>query len=35
MKQYKEAAKTYDCVKLLLSQLNRGCEERANKKTYT
>ena len=32
MKQYKRAAKTYDCAALLLSQLNRGCEERANKR---
>ena len=32
MKQYKRAAKTYDCAAILLSQLNRGCEERANKR---
>ena len=32
MKQYKRAAKTYGCAALLLSQLNRGCEERANKR---
>ena len=32
MKQYKRAAKTYGCAAILLSQLNRGCEERANKR---
>jgi len=32
MKQYKRACKTYGCASLLLSQLNRGCEERANKR---
>ena len=32
MKQYKRACKTYGCASLLVSQLNRGCEERANKR---
>ena len=32
MKQYKRAAKTYDMAAILVSQLNRGCEDRANKR---
>jgi replicative DNA helicase len=32
MKQYKRAAKTYNMSALLVSQLNRGCEDRANKR---
>ena len=32
MKQYKRAAKTYDMAAILVSQLNRGCEDRSNKR---
>jgi replicative DNA helicase len=32
MKQYKRAAKTYNMAALLISQLNRACEDRANKR---
>jgi len=32
MKQYKRAAKTYNMAAILVSQLNRGCEDRANKR---
>ena len=32
MKQYKRAAKTYDMAAILVSQLNRACEDRANKR---
>ena len=32
MKQYKRAAKPYDMAAILVSQLNRGCEDRANKR---
>ena len=32
MKQYKRAAKTYNMCCLLVSQLNRECESRANKR---
>jgi replicative DNA helicase len=32
MKQYKRAAKTYGMAAILVSQLNRGCEDRANKR---
>ena len=32
MKQYKRAAKTYDMAAILVSQLNRACEDRSNKR---
>jgi replicative DNA helicase len=32
MKQYKRAAKTYDMAAVLVSQLNRACEDRSNKR---
>ena len=32
MKQYKRAAKTYGLAAILVSQLNRACEDRANKR---
>jgi len=32
MKQYKRAAKTYNMCVILVSQLNRECESRANKR---
>ena len=32
MKQYKRASKTYDMCSLIVSQLNRECESRANKR---
>jgi len=32
MKQYKRAAKTYGMAAILVSQLNRACEDRANKR---
>ncbi len=32
MKQYKRAAKTYNMAAILVSQLNRGCEDRAIKR---
>ena len=32
MKQYKRAAKTYNLSAILVSQLNRACEDRANKR---
>jgi len=32
MKQYKRAAKTYNMSALLVSQLNRACEDRSNKR---
>lgn len=32
MKQYKRACKTYDMAALLVSQLNRACEDRNNKR---